>query len=50
MKVNLQPFEPLSQPFGNTAEPLTVTTKARKSRVRLMPFTAETRLFHVWHA
>ena len=50
MKINLQAFEPLHRPLGNIAEIGAVTTKARKSRLRLTPVVADTRLFHAWHA
>lgn len=50
MKVILQAFEPLHQPFGNVAEAKSVTSKVRKSSLRLNPVVADGRLFHAWRA
>ncbi len=49
MKVILQAFEPIPQPFvaaTDVAEARPVTRMVRKPRVRLNPVFAETRLFH----
>ena len=48
MKVVLQPFEPLHQPFGATSKP--AATPAKKPVLRLTPAVSETRLFHAWRA
>lgn len=47
MKVILQAFEPMPQPFARIdAEVAPVAPSVRKARVRLQPIAAETRLFH----
>ena len=50
MKIVLQAFEPVPQPFGNIAERAVVTKTVRKSSLRLMPAVADGRLFHAWRA
>ncbi len=50
MKVVLQAFEPLHQPFGNVAEVRPAASKVRKSSLRLMPVVPDFRLFHAWRA
>lgn len=47
MKVILQAYEPMPQPFARIdAEVAPMAPVVRKSRVRLLPVKAETRLFH----
>jgi hypothetical protein len=49
MKVVLQPFEPMPQPFAVSSENAPVrqqVSQGRKPRLRLQPANVETRLFH----
>jgi hypothetical protein len=49
MKVVLQPFEPMQQPFAVSRENAPIRQQAspeRKPRLRLQPANVETRLFH----
>lgn len=49
MKVILQAFEPMPQPFSNSsdnADVRPVATGSRKPRLRLQPVTNDHRLFH----
>lgn len=49
MKVVLQPFEPMPQPFAVSSENASVRQQAslgRKPHLRLQPANVETRLFH----
>jgi hypothetical protein len=49
MKIILQAFEPMPQPFAVSSENAQVRQSAmavRKPRLRLEPANAETRLFH----
>lgn len=49
MKVVLQPFEPMPQPFAVSSENAPVhqqVSPERKPRLRLQPVNVETRLFH----
>ncbi len=50
MKIVLQAFEPVPQPFGDFVDRAVVAKKVRKSSLRLMPAVADGRLFHAWRA
>ncbi len=50
MKIVLQAFEPLPQPFAMTSKLNVGANPVRKPMLRLTPAVADGRLFHAWRA